>query len=98
MLTTLTWPGLAVLALVAGIFGGVSTSLGGRGRGGFVAAVLIALVGGVVGPWLARAFQMGELINLRVDDQPFPIISSAIGAAVAVTLLHLTTGPRLLRS
>jgi uncharacterized membrane protein YeaQ/YmgE (transglycosylase-associated protein family) len=98
VLTTLTWPGLAVLALVACIFGAVSTSLGGRGRGGFVVALLIALVGAVVGPWLAREFQIAEFINLRVDDQPFPIISSAVGAALAVTLLHLTSGPRLLRN
>jgi uncharacterized membrane protein YeaQ/YmgE (transglycosylase-associated protein family) len=98
MLTTLTWPGLGVLALIAGSLGAVSTSLGGRGRGGFVVAVLIALVGAVAGPWLAREFRIAELINLRVDDQPFPIISSAIGAAVAVTLLHLTSGPRLLRN
>jgi uncharacterized membrane protein YeaQ/YmgE (transglycosylase-associated protein family) len=98
MLATLTWPGLAVLGLVACIFGAVSTALGGRGRGGFVAALLLALVGAIVGPWLAREFQIAELINLRVDDQPFPLISSAIGAAVAVTLLHLTPGPRLLRN
>jgi uncharacterized membrane protein YeaQ/YmgE (transglycosylase-associated protein family) len=87
-----------VLALIACIFGAVSTSLGGPGRGGFVVALLIALVGAVVGPWLARELQLAELINLRVDDQPFPLISSAIGAAVAVTLLHLTSRPRLLRS
>jgi len=98
MLTTLTWPGLAVLALVAGIVGAVSTSLGGRGRGGLVVALLLALVGAVAGPWIAREFQFAELINLRVDDQPFPLVSSAVGAAVAVTLLHLTTGPRLLHS
>jgi uncharacterized membrane protein YeaQ/YmgE (transglycosylase-associated protein family) len=98
MLTTLTWPGLAVLALIACIFGAVSTSLGGSGRGGFVGALLIALVGAVVGPWLAREFHIAEFINLRVDDQPFPLISSAIGAAIAVTLLHLTSGPRLLRN
>jgi uncharacterized membrane protein YeaQ/YmgE (transglycosylase-associated protein family) len=87
-----------VLALIAGIFGAVSTSLGGPGRGGFVVALLIALVGAVVGPWLARVFQIAELINLRVGDQPFPLISSAIGAAVAVTLARLTSGPRLLRT
>jgi uncharacterized membrane protein YeaQ/YmgE (transglycosylase-associated protein family) len=98
MLTTLTWPGLGVLALVACIFGAVSTSIGGRSRSGFVVALLIALVGAVVGPWLAREFQIAELINLRVDDQPFPLVSSAIGAAVAVTLLHVTSGPRLLRN
>jgi|SRR5579864_1249939 len=98
MLTTLTWPGLGLLALIACIFGAVCTSVGGRSRGGFVVAILIALVGAVVGPWLAREFQVAELINLRVDDQPFPLISSAIGAAVAVTLLQLTSGPRLLRN
>jgi uncharacterized membrane protein YeaQ/YmgE (transglycosylase-associated protein family) len=64
----------------------------------FVLALLIALVGAVVGPLLARTFHLAELINLRVDDQPFPLISSAIGAAVAVTLQQLTSGPRLLRN
>lgn len=98
MLITLAWPGLAVLLLIAGILGAVSTSLGKRGSGGFVLAVLLALVGAIVGPWLAREFQMSELINLRVDGQPFPLISSAVGAAVAVTMLRLASGRQLRRN
>ena len=98
MLTTLTWSGLGVLLVLACICGAVGTALSGRGTGGLVVSILLALVGAVVGPWLAREFQLAELINLRVSDQPFPLISSAIGAVVAVTLLHLSTGPRLLRN
>lgn len=98
MLTTLTWPGLGVLLLIAGILAAIATSLGRRDSGGFVLAVLLGLVGAVVGPWLAREFQINELINLRVDGQPFPLISSALGAAIVVTLLHLASGPRLRRN
>ncbi len=98
MLITLTWPGLGVLLLIAGILGAVVTSLGWRGSGGLVLAVLLALVGATVGSWLAREFQMSELIHLRVDGQPFPLVSSAVGAATAVTLLRLASGPRLRRN
>jgi uncharacterized membrane protein YeaQ/YmgE (transglycosylase-associated protein family) len=98
MLTTLTWSGLGVLVTLACICGAVGTALSGRGAGGLVVSILLALLGAVIGPWLAREFHVAELINLRVSDQPFPLISSAIGAAIAVTLLHLSSGPRLLRN
>lgn len=98
MLATLTWPGVATLLTLAAILGTVGTALGGRGAGGLMVAILAALAGAVIGPWLAHAWQIAEFINLRVGDQPFPLVSSAIGAAVAVTLVHFSSGSRLLRN
>jgi len=98
MLTTLTWPGVGVLLLIACIIGAVSVALQGRGQTAFAVASLVALIGAVGGPWLARQFNIIEAINLRVDDQPFPLISAVVGGALAVILLNLISGRRLLRN
>ena len=98
MLATLTWPGLGVLFLIAGILGAVSSAIERRNATSFVASVLVALVGAVVAPWVAGHLHIAELINLRVDDQPFPLVSSVMGGVIAVALVHLMSGWRLLRN
>jgi uncharacterized membrane protein YeaQ/YmgE (transglycosylase-associated protein family) len=98
VLTTLTGPGLAVLLLIAGISGAVGTALRGGRRGRLVASVALGLAGAVLGPWLAHEFHVAELVELQVSDQPFPLVSSALGAAVSVALLYVLSGRQLLRS
>lgn len=98
MLATLTWPGLGVLFLIAGILGAVSAAIERRSATSFVASVLVALVGAVVAPWVAGHLHIAELINLRVDDQPFPLVSAVMGGVVAVAIVHLMSGRRLLRN
>jgi len=95
---TLTWPGLGVLLLIAAIVGAVSSAVERRNGTSFVASVLVAFVGAIVAPFLARHLQIAELINLRVDDQPFPLVSAVVGGVLAVALVHMMSGWRLLRN
>jgi uncharacterized membrane protein YeaQ/YmgE (transglycosylase-associated protein family) len=93
-----SWAGLGVLFLIAGIVGAISSALERRNATSFVASVLVALVGAVVAPFLARQLQIAELINLRVADQPFPLVSAVVGSVLAVGLVHMMSGWRLLRN
>jgi len=87
-----------VLFLIAGIVGAISSALERRNATSLVASVLVALVGAVVAPFLARQLQIAELINLRVADQPFPLVSAVVGSVLAVGLVHMMSGWRLLRN
>ena len=87
-----------MLLVIAGISGAVGTVLGGGGQGRLVASVALGLAGAVLGPWLAHQFHVAELFELQVSDQPFPLVSSALGAAVSVALVSFASGPRLLRN
>jgi uncharacterized membrane protein YeaQ/YmgE (transglycosylase-associated protein family) len=98
VLTPLNGTQLVVLLIIAGIAGAVGTALGGRGRSSFVASVGLGLVGAVIGPWVVHQFHLTELVELQVGDQPFPLISTLLGASLTVALLHVASGPRLLRN
>lgn len=98
MLSTLTWWGLGLLFLIAGILGAVSAAVERRNATSFVASVTVALAGAVVAPYLAGHLHIAEVINLRVDDQPFPLVSSVVGGVLAVAIVHLMSGWRLLRN
>ena len=98
MLTPLNGMQLVVLLVIAGIAGAIGTALGGGGRSSFVASVALGLVGAAFGPWLVHQFHLTELVQLQVGDQPFPLVSATLGAGLTVALLHLASGPRLLRN
>jgi uncharacterized membrane protein YeaQ/YmgE (transglycosylase-associated protein family) len=94
---TLTPIGLLVLLIIAGICGAIGRSLGGGTGGGFLVSIAVGFVGALIGPFIAHALRLPELMVVTVDHHSFPILWSIIGASLFVALLHLLSrgsGPR----
>jgi uncharacterized membrane protein YeaQ/YmgE (transglycosylase-associated protein family) len=95
---TLTLEGLIVLIVIAAMCGVVGSALAGRGRAGLVASMTIGVIGGLVGPWVAREFHVAEPLLFSVSGQPFPVLWSIAGATLLVAGLRLTAGWRWART
>jgi len=80
---TISITGLVVLLVVAGICGGIGRAIGGGTGGGFFVSIAVGFVG---------AFHLPELLMVTIDNHPFPILWSIIGAALFVALVHLVSG------
>jgi uncharacterized membrane protein YeaQ/YmgE (transglycosylase-associated protein family) len=89
---TLTLTGLLVLLIIAGIVGAVGRAIGGGTRGGFFVSIVVGFVGALIGTFIARNFRLPELLTISVENHPFPILWSIIGAALFVALVHLVSG------
>lgn len=89
---TITFIGLLVLLIIAGVCGGIGRALGGGTGGGFLVSIAVGFVGALLGTFIAHQFRLPELVMVTVDRQPFPILWSIIGAALFVALLHLISG------
>jgi uncharacterized membrane protein YeaQ/YmgE (transglycosylase-associated protein family) len=92
-----TLTGLLVLLLIAGVCGALGRSIGGGTRGGFLVSIVVGFIGAMVGPMIAHALRLPELLVITVDRHPFPILWSIIGAALFVALMHLISGRSLRR-
>ena len=89
---TLTLTGLLVFLVIAGICGAIGRALGGGTGGGFLVSIAVGFVGALLGTFIAHALRLPELMLVTVDQHPFPILWSIIGAALFVALLHLISG------
>jgi uncharacterized membrane protein YeaQ/YmgE (transglycosylase-associated protein family) len=89
---TITITGLLVLLIIAGVCGALGRAMGGGTGGGFFVSVALGFVGALLGTFVAHAMRLPELLVVNVDNHPFPILWSIIGAALFVALLHLIGG------
>jgi uncharacterized membrane protein YeaQ/YmgE (transglycosylase-associated protein family) len=80
---------LILLLVVAGLIGGLAKSLTGYAFGGCLASIVLGFIGALVGTWLADRLDLPDLFVIRIDDRPFPIIWSVIGAILFVAVLSL---------
>ena len=80
-----------LLLLIAGVCGSLAQALAGYSRGGCLVSIVLGLIGALLGTWLARLVGLGEILAVRIGDQPFPIVWSIIGAALFVAVLRLLT-------
>jgi uncharacterized membrane protein YeaQ/YmgE (transglycosylase-associated protein family) len=92
---TLTVTGLLILLIIAGICGAIGRAIGGGTGGGFLVSIAVGFVGALLGPWLAHLLHLPELFVITVDNHPFPVIWSIVGASIFVALMHLLSGRRL---
>ena len=83
-----------VYLIVAGLCGAIGRAIGGGTRGGFVVSILLGFLGAFLGTWVARLFNLPELILLTIGGHAFPIVWSIIGGALLVALAHALTRPR----
>jgi hypothetical protein len=56
-------------------------------RRGFLLAWGLAAAGGLLGAQVARRLGLPELLQLRVEERPFPLIWALIGGALFVSAL-----------
>jgi uncharacterized membrane protein YeaQ/YmgE (transglycosylase-associated protein family) len=89
---TITLTGLLILLIIAGICGAIGRAIGGGTGGGFLVSIAVGFVGALFGTIVANAVHLPELLVVRVDGRPFPILWSIIGGALFVALIHLISG------
>lgn len=91
---TISITGLLVLLVVAGVCGAIGRAIGGGTGGGFFVSIAVGYIGALLGMVIAHYFKLPELLVVTIDQHPFPILWSIIGAAVFVAFIHLISGPR----
>jgi uncharacterized membrane protein YeaQ/YmgE (transglycosylase-associated protein family) len=89
---TLTISGLLILLIIAGICGAIGRSIGGGTGGGFLVSIAVGFVGALLGTVIAHYLRLPDLLVVTVDNRPFPILWSIIGASVFVAIIHLLSG------
>ena len=77
---------LALLIVIAGIFGAVGQALAGH-RSGFLLSIGVGFIGALLGMWLARLLSLPEWINLNVGGTSFPVVWTIIGSTLFSMLL-----------
>lgn len=83
-----------VLAVIAAIAGAIGQALAGYSLGGCLVSAVVGYIGALIGLWLARQFDLPELLVIQVGDQPFPVIWSIIGSLVFALIVGLITRGR----
>jgi uncharacterized membrane protein YeaQ/YmgE (transglycosylase-associated protein family) len=86
--------GLLVLLLVAAVCGAIGRAIGGGTHGGCLVSIVVGFIGALLGTWLAHQLKLPELFVVTIDQHPFPVLWSIIGAALFVALVHLFSGRR----
>ncbi len=76
-----------LLALIAGLVGGIGQAIAGRSRGGCLVSVALGFIGALLGSWLAGLLNLPEFIQVRIGATRFPVIWSIVGATLFVALL-----------
>jgi len=95
---TITLTGFLVLLIIAGICGALGRAFGGGTPGGFVVSIAVGFFGALIGMFVAHALHLPEVLAVRIEGRPFPIVWSIIGGALLVALLNLATRRRPLTS
>ncbi len=89
---TISLVGLLVLLVIAGVCGAIGRAIGGGTGGGFFVSIAVGFVGALLGTFVAHYLKLPELLMVSVDQHPFPILWSIIGASLFVALVHLLSG------
>ena len=89
---TISLTGLLLLLVIAGVCGALGRAVGGGTRGGVIVSIAVGFIGALFGTMIAQAMRLPEPLVVSVDNRPFPILWSIIGAALFVALIHLISG------
>ena len=92
----LSFEGLIILLVVAGLAGAIGQRLAGYSRGGLITSIALGFMGAFLGTWVARQFRLPEIYTLHVRHTSFPIVWAIIGAALFVAILGVLKRRRYL--
>lgn len=81
--------GFIILLIVAAVCGSIGQALAGYSRGGCLVSLVLGFIGAYLGLWVAQQFGLPEIFVLTIEDRPFPIVWSIIGASLLAALFGL---------
>ncbi len=76
-----------LLAVIAGLVGGMGQAIAGYSRGGCLVSVAIGFIGALLGSWLGGLLGLPDILQVHVGASRFPVIWSLVGATLFVALL-----------
>lgn len=91
----MTLLGFIVLLIIAAIAGALGQAISGYSLGGFLVAIVVGLIGALIGWWLAGALGLPELFVVNVDGQSFPVVWAIIGSALFALIVGLLSRRRV---
>jgi uncharacterized membrane protein YeaQ/YmgE (transglycosylase-associated protein family) len=90
----ITWTGLLILLLIAGVCGAIGRAIAGGTNGGCLVSIAVGFIGTLLGSLIANYLHLPELWVITIEKHPFPIVWSIIGGALFVAIVHLVSGRR----
>ena len=90
----MTLLGLLVLVIIAAITGSLGQALAGYSLGGCLVSAVVGFIGAYLGMWIARHFGLPDILVVKIDGQPFPVVWSIIGSAIFSAIVGLLTRRR----
>jgi len=89
---TITFSGLLILLIIAGVCGAIGRAIAGGTGGGVLVSIAVGFVGALLGTFIAHYFHLPAMLLVSIDQHPFPILWAIIGAALFVGFVHLISG------
>ena len=83
-----------ILLGLAAVSGFIAQAIAGYARGGLIVAIVVGFIGALIGLWFYQTFNPPELFLLTVNNEPFPIIWSIIGATLFMVVIGMLTRRR----
>lgn len=80
--------GFFFLVVIAAVSGSIGARIAGRKADGCLTSIAIGFIGGLLGQWLARQFDVG--LGPTVRD--LPVLWAIIGASLFVAVINLIGG------
>jgi uncharacterized membrane protein YeaQ/YmgE (transglycosylase-associated protein family) len=82
---------ILISLVIAGIAGAIAKSLVGLDRGGCIISIVVGFIGAMIGTWLAREFNLPDLIVFNIRGSEYHILWTIIGAVIFTAVLSLIT-------
>jgi uncharacterized membrane protein YeaQ/YmgE (transglycosylase-associated protein family) len=80
---------ILISLIIAGIAGAIAKSLVGLNRGGCIISIVVGFIGAMIGTWLAREFNLSDLIVFHIRGTEYHILWTIIGAVIFTAVLSL---------
>jgi len=80
---------ILISLVIAGIAGAIAKSLVGLDRGGCIISIVVGFIGAMIGTWLAREFNLPDLIVFNIRGSEYHILWTIIGAVIFTAVLSL---------
>lgn len=81
--------GLLLLLLVGGICGAIAEMLVGFSPGGFLASVVVGVLGAFIGTWLAGVIGLPSVLAVRIEGHTIEVVWAILGSILLLLVLSL---------